>query len=369
MFFDFQSDLARLVGSLNQIAMDLADHLKILTERANKLSGQLQTEEATKQALILPFLQSLGYDIFNPNEVIPEYTTDVGTKKGERIDYAILSQGKPVVLIECKTCSDKLDRNCCSQLLRYFHVSAAKFGILTNGIDYKFYTDLEEPNKMDEKPFLAINLMNLREQDTAELKKFHKSVFDANAIFSTANELKYLNEIKSILAIEIEAPSESFAKYFISEVYSGRATSNVVEQFRSIVKKALNQFTSEIVSNRLKSVLEKENEKEKEELAKEEEKKIIETTTEEMEAFYIVKGIIRKILPSNRIYYRDAQSYFTIIVDDNNRKPVCRLYLSGLKKYIGIIDERKAESKFEISSLDQIYNYTDQLLKAVELYK
>lgn len=348
--------------------MDLSDHLKLLTEKATKLFPQLQTEEATKQALILPFIAALGYDIFNPNEVCPEYTTDVGTKKGERIDYAILSQGIPVVLVECKTVTDKLDK-ADSQLLRYFHVSAAKFAILTNGVDYKFYTDLEETNKMDTKPFLTINLLNIREQDIVELKKFHKAVFNADQIFSTAAELKYLNEIKGILSTEIETPSEGFTKYFISEVYPGRATANVIEQFKGIVKKALNQFTSEIVSNRLKSVLEKEKEAEVAEATKEEDKKTIETTAEEMEAFFIIKGIVRKQLPSSRIHFRDAQSYFTIIVDDNNRKPICRLYLNGSKKYIVLVDDKKVETKFELLSLDDLYNHSEQLLKIAESFK
>jgi len=348
--------------------MDLADHLKILNERAIKLAGQLQTEEATKQSLILPFLQALGYDVFNPNEIVPEFTTDIGTKKGERIDYAILSQGKPVVLIECKTITDKLDK-ADSQLLRYFHVSPARFGILTNGIDYKFFTDLVEANKMDEKPFLQINILNIKEQDIVELKKFHKAVFNADQIFSTAAELKYLNEIKSILATEIETPSESFVKYFIGEVYSGKATVKVIEQFKGIVKKALNQFTSEIVSSRLKSVLDKEKEAEKIEAEKLEEKKVIETTSEEMEGFFIVKGIIRQKIDSSRIFYRDAQSSFAIIIDDNIRKPICRLYLNSAKKYIGLLDEKKTETKYEITSLDDIFKYSEQFMKTAESYK
>ena len=223
--------------------MDFTDQLKTLTDRANKLVNTLQTEEATKQALILPFLQALGYDVFNTNEVQPEFTSDVGLKKGEKVDFAILMQGKPVILIECKHVTDKLDK-ADSQLLRYFHTSSAKFSILTNGLDYKFYTDLVDANKMDEKPFLQINILNLREQDIIELKKFHKSVFNVDQIFSTASELKYLNEVKSILNAEMESPSESFVKYFIGEVYTGRATVNVIEQFKTVVKKALNQFTS-----------------------------------------------------------------------------------------------------------------------------
>lgn len=350
--------------------MDLSDSLKILAERAAKLIDQLHTEEATKQALILPFLQALGYDVFNPAEITPEYTTDIGTKKGERIDYAILSNGKPVILIECKTISDKLDK-ADSQLLRYFHVSSAKFGILTNGVDYKFYTDLVAPNKMDEKPFLQINILSLREQDIVELKKFHKSFFNIGAIFSTASELQYLNEIKNMLTQESESPSEDFIKYFIGKVYPGRATAGVIEQFRGILKKSLNQFTSEIVSARLKTVLDKEKEDEKNEALTDsfKEEKSINTTSEELEGYYIVKGIIRQMVDANRLFYRDAQSYFTIIMDNNNRRPICRLWLNSSKKFISLFDANKVETKVELFSLDDIYKHSDQLLKTAESYK
>jgi predicted type IV restriction endonuclease len=348
--------------------MDFTDHLKTLTDRANKLTNTLQTEEATKQALILPFLQALGYDVFNTNEVQPEFTSDIGLKKGEKVDFAILMQGKPVILIECKHVTDKLDK-ADSQLLRYFHVSAAKFGILTNGLDYKFFTDLVDANKMDDKPFLQVNILNLREQDIIELKKFHKSVFNIDQIFSTASELKYLNEVKSILNAEMESPSESFVKYFIGEVYAGRATVNVIEQFKTVVKKALNQFTSEIVSNKLKSVLDNEKEKEKIEAEKDADITTIITTEEELQGFYIVKGIIRQKIDSSRVFYRDVQNWFSIIIDDNNRKPICRLYFNAAKKFIGIFDEKKAETKTEIKSLDDIFRYSDQLLKVADFYK
>jgi hypothetical protein len=140
--------------------MDFKDLIKQLSEKIEKVKENLQTEEATKNALIMPFLQALGYDIFNPLEVVPEFTCDIGTKKGEKIDYAILKDDKPVVLIECKHWQQNLNLHD-NQLLRYFNVSNAKFGVLTNGIIYKFYTDLETPHKMDEKPFLEVHFVSL----------------------------------------------------------------------------------------------------------------------------------------------------------------------------------------------------------------
>ncbi|GHU96731.1 hypothetical protein FACS1894156_8070 [Bacteroidia bacterium] len=137
--------------------MDFKDSLVQLAARIEKLKGNIATEEATKNALIMPFIQALGYDVFDPTEIVPEFTCDIGTKKGEKIDYAIMQNGKPAVLIECKHWQQNLELHD-NQLLRYFNVANAKFGILTNGITYRFYTDLEAPNKMDEKPFMEITL-------------------------------------------------------------------------------------------------------------------------------------------------------------------------------------------------------------------
>jgi len=148
--------------------MDFKDQIKILGERVAKLKDQIQTEEATKHSFVMPFIQTLGYDVFNPTEVVPEYISDIGTKKGEKIDYAILKDGVPAILIECKHwAQDLVIHN--NQILRYFNVSKAKFGVLTNGINYKFYSDLEEPNKMDEKPFLEFNICEMKDNQVEEL--------------------------------------------------------------------------------------------------------------------------------------------------------------------------------------------------------
>lgn len=351
--------------------MDLVDLIKNLTDRAIKLQSQLQTEEATKNALVLPFLQALGYDVFNPLEVQPEFTSDVGLKKGEKVDFAILIDNEPAILIECKTFTDKLDK-ADSQLLRYFHTTSAKFSILCNGVVYKFFTDLVKPNLMDEKPFLVIDLFNLREQDIIELKKFHKSNFNISQIISTASELKYLNEIKALLTDLSENPSDEFTKFFISEVYPKNATAAVIEQFKTLVKRSISQWTSEIVSNRIKQVLDKEKDAEKAESAVSaavDTSKGHITTVEELEGYYIIKGILRQVINSEKIFYRDSVSYFSVIIDDNNRKPICRLYLNLAKKFIVIFDELKKENKFEITSLDDIYKYSEPLLKIASTYK
>ncbi|MCD8177888.1 MAG: type I restriction enzyme HsdR N-terminal domain-containing protein, partial [Tannerellaceae bacterium] len=149
--------------------MDFKDVIKQLAERVIKMKDSILTEEATKTAFVLPFINALGYDVFNPMEVLPEFICDIGTKKGEKIDYAIIKEDEPIILIECKHCGQDLNLHD-NQLLRYFHVSKAKFGILTNGIIYKFYTDLEKENIMDKKPFFEFNFLDIKDEHIEEIR-------------------------------------------------------------------------------------------------------------------------------------------------------------------------------------------------------
>ena len=350
--------------------IDFKEQIKSLGERVNKLKEQIATEEATKNAFIMPFIQILGYDVFNPIEVVPEFISDIGLKKGEKIDYAIFKDGQPTILIECKHWNQNLNIHD-GQLLRYFHVSKAKFGLLTNGIVYKFYSDLVDANKMDEKPFLEFNITEIKDNQIEELKKFHKSIFDAESIVNTASELKYTNELKIIFQNELSNPSPEFVKFFAKQVYPSVITAKVLEQFTNLMKKSIQHHISDLITDRLKTALSKEDEEAKKQDAvlneqlKVDENKVV-TTQEELEAFMIVKTILRQKISSDRISYRDAQSYCAILLDDNNRKTICRLYFNGAKKYFVMLDDQKKEIKNEINSIDEIFNFSDSLFNVLE---
>lgn len=191
--------------------MGFNEDLKSFAERIIPLKDTISTEEATKMSMIIPFFQLLGYDVFNPSEFCPEYTADVGIKKGEKVDYAILINDQPEILIECKWCGESLTKHG-SQLFRYFSTSPAKFAILTNGLTYQFFTDLDEANKMDLTPFLEINIDNLKDAQINELKKFSKEVFDKDNIFSTASELKYSTLLRDCFLKIWMAPSDDFVQ-------------------------------------------------------------------------------------------------------------------------------------------------------------
>jgi hypothetical protein len=350
--------------------MDLKDQIKILAERVVKLKSNIATEEATKNAFIMPFLQALGYDVFNPTEVVPEFVADIGIKKGEKIDYAIFKDDAPIILVECKHCAQNLDLHD-GQLLRYFHVSKARFGILTNGINYRFYSDLVEANKMDEKPFLEFNITEIKDSQIEELKKFQKTYFDVDSIVNTASELKYSNELKHLLHQELTNPSPDFVKLFAKQVYPSSVTAKVLEQFTNLTKKAAHILLSDLITDRLNTALTKEKDavaiQDTAVVVVENEVKI-ETTNEEIEGFMIVKTILRQKIDSKRISYRDGQTYFAILLDDNNRKTICRLYLNGTRKFIAILDENKKEIKSEIETLDDIFKSSQKLMDIVDNY-
>lgn len=293
----------------------------------------------------MPLIQSLGYDIFNPEELVPEYVADVGIKKGEKIDYAIMQGKEPVILLEAKNVNEELAKHD-SQLFRYFGTTKAKFAILSNGIEYKFFTDLDEQNKMDEKPFFIINMLELKDSDISELAKFRKNEFDVANVLTTASELKYTGEIKQYIASQWEEPTEEFVRVVLNEIYQGIKTKKVVDNFRELVKRSLNQFLNEKVNEKLQKALNSSSENmqlpgaaevDKNELQNETAKVQeceIHTTEEEIEGYVLIKLILKEEIDPTRVFYRDNKSYFNVLLDDNIRKWVCRLGLNGTSKYI-----------------------------------
>ena len=358
--------------------MDFIEEIQAIAARIPKLLDHIATEEATKSAHVMPFIQALGYNIFDPTEVIPEYTADVGTKKGEKVDYAVVKDGEIVLLFECKWIGANLDKEHASQLFRYFSVTEARIGVLTNGVIYRFYSDLVQPNKMDAKPFLEFNMLNIQEPLVTELKKLSKGAFDLTEIISSAAELKYTKEIKKILADQLVTPSDDFIKLFAYQVYSGKITQSVREQFNEIVKRAFNQFISEKINERLKSALAQENAESKadkdESVSEKKEQEAnsehhVETTEEEIEGYHIVKAILRSKIDPSRIAHRDTLSYMGILLDDNNRKPICRLLLNADKKNIVIYNENRKEEKVQINDLNEIYSYEKKLFSVLKFYE
>ncbi|SHE49228.1 type I restriction endonuclease [Chryseobacterium vrystaatense] len=354
--------------------MDLKLKLEQLHQKVVGLKDQINTEEATKNAFVMPFIQILGYDIFNPTEVIPEHICDIGTKKGEKVDYVIRKNDDPILIIECKHWKENADAHN-SQLHRYYHVSKSRFGILTNGIVYNFYTDLEKPNIMDEKPFFTINIEDLKDSSIKILESFTKNDYNLENILDSAEALKYIKAIRKEFEKEIENPSDEMIKLLVGRFFSKPMIASRMLSFKEYTKKALTLSINESISFRLKSALSINEQIEKQEdtvktlpIDENNDSKII-TTEEELEAFQIAKAILREKIPSDRIAYRDTLSYFGVLLDDNNRKPLCRFHFNTANKYIETFQNGKdAGEKVLLNNLDEIYNFKGQLIKTLENY-
>ncbi|AGW12819.1 type I restriction endonuclease [Megalodesulfovibrio gigas] len=350
------------------------DHSAVanLSSRIKQVAGQQMNEAMTKHSLVLPFIQSLGYDIFNPAEVAAEFTADVGTKKHEKIDFAILREGQPVMMIECKMCGAALDAGKCNQLHRYFMTHpTAKIGILTNGVKYLFFTDLEQPNIMDAKPFMEVDFSAFNERFLPELQKLTKDKWDIDGALSSASSLKYVREVKKVFAEEVANPSDGFVKYFASRAYDGSITAKVRELFSTIVRRAINEYINDQINSRLDFA--KVDEAASHDVSPqaedvEEDKAEVITTEEERTAYLTIKAILHKHVNPARVVMRDAKSYCAILLDDNNRKPICRLYFNGKKKFVGFFLADKTEEKIQIAGLDDLFLHEERLKAAVEGY-
>lgn len=343
--------------------MDLEASIAELQSKLRQHREMLKTEEAAKTTLVLPFLRALGYDIFDPSEVIPEFTCDVATKKGEKVDYAICMGGEVSLLIECKPSQSELAAKHADQLFRYFSVTDAKVAILTNGVVYKFYTDAERSNRMDDKPFFTFDLDSYRKSDLKHLAAFQKLEFDVEKIASQAGILKLQSEVAKELRNEFANPSDEFVRMIAGRLHDGRLTEAIRERFKTVITQSIGALIREGINERLESAMSSgDDDLQSDELLEADQ---LETTQVEIDGFNIVRAIASQLVTPERIVIRDAKSYCAILLDDNNRKTVTRLHFnSDTTRYIGLFSG-KEETRTQVDSPVDIYKYAKGILDRI----
>lgn len=349
--------------------MDLATRLVELEKRTSQHRELLLTEEAAKTALVLPFLQALGYDVFNPREVVPEFTADVGIKKGEKVDYAICADGKVNILVECKPSSIDLDLRHASQLFRYFATTDARVAVLTNGVIYKFYSDTDQPNKMDEKPFFIFSLDTIKRTDPTTLERFAKGQFDIDAIIAEAGRLKLESQVRVELEREFAEPSEEFTRLIAKRVTTNQITASVREQFASLITSSIAHLVRDRVNERLTSALHVANPEpmpiDSDSSDDPSDVEGVITTDDEIAGFRIVQAIAARHVDPKRVVIRDSKSYCAVLLDDNNRKTLARLHFnSPTTRYVGTFSG-KNEARHSVTALTDIYKLEDQIVARI----
>jgi hypothetical protein len=350
----------------NGAPLDIFDNITGLAARIKSLRDSVRTEEAVKTAFILPFIQALGYDVFNPLEVVPEHIADHGVKKGEKVDYAIRVGGELMMLLECKQLGAPLESKHAGQLFRYFAVSNARFGILADGARYLFYTDIAAPNLMDAEPFFEFNVLDFTAADVDELKRFTKSLFDVGTIQSAARDRRCLAALATELQAEFANPSEDLTRLFFTRIMPGaRFTGQAKEQFAAQTRKAMASFLAASsaapapLANSLTS---------HESIGLDRSAAIV-TTPEELAAFHIVQAIgAERVLPED-IVLRDAKSYCAILYQDNNRKPLARLYFNRESNMqVGFFTEQ-GEVRQQIAKVQDLYQHKALILARLSYYQ
>lgn len=344
--------------------MGFIEDLAALVVTIRQRAEVVKTEEATKMSLIVPMLQTWGYDPFNPLEITPEYTADVGTKQKEKVDYAIMKDGEPIILIECKPAGACLDKHG-SQLFRYFSVCPAKIGILTNGVEYRFFSDTEAENKMDLTPFLTVNLLNMKPGQDVQMSKFCREAFDMEELMPSIENLSKKRKIQEVIAESFDNPPDELMRYFIRQIHDGPISQKIMDRYSPMVREGIKTYFSEKVNAKLQSAL--NGEATNEECSCEENEDGIVTTEDEIAGFHIVQAIASEIIDPSRVVIRDNKSYLNILLDDTIRQQICRLYLNTSNWYISTY-EQKEENKQPLQKLQDIYQHRDQILAAIRRY-
>jgi predicted type IV restriction endonuclease len=352
--------------------MGFTEDIVKLSEQVRKRFDQVVGEEATKMALIVPFLSALGYDVYDPSEVMPEYVADFATRRAgqfEKVDYALAINGIKVMLVEAKARGQKAEAHD-GQLSKYFNaLLTTKVAIVTNGIEYRFFTDLRDKNVMDKEPFFTFNILEYDSKDIDNLKFFHRDNFEVTAITNHAEEMVYVKGMTQLLGNLLRSPSEEFVRFLVAELgtvapsyeIQGRITGKVIDKFRPIVKKSIQGSLVELMTRSLSQEItqpveiEVEQEIEEEEKQQEYQESKIVTTAEEIEAFEKIKAITKTLMGYNfELQYKDTASYFGINLGKSTWW-FLRLYLSSQKKSLITrlsVDEVKSlVSNFEVQEV------------------
>ncbi len=342
--------------------MDFIEKLNDFSNRIERIKRNISTEEATKTSIILPFFQILGYDVFNPCEFVPEYTADAGVKKGEKVDYAIIINGEPLILVEAKSANTELNTKHISQLIRYFSVTKAKFGILTNGIKYQFYSDLEEQNKMDTVPFLEFDISHIKKETVEELKRFQKELFDVKSILNSASDLKYMTMVKNVIAEQFENPSDQFVRAIINKsIYNGTKTQSVLDKFKEIIKKAFDEYINDTITERLSSVISPDVVLAP--VSKEKNDAVV--TPEEKEVLDFVKDILET---DADIKYRKTSRYAYMQLGELSTKWICRVYIRKDQHLFALhkFDNTDYECEYYFDEIEQLEMIKDLIKDTFE---
>jgi len=319
-------------------------YIKRVKELAEHCKGN---EQATKKSLIEPLFTILGYDVTDPRECVPEHREDFGRNRSAKpVDYAFFKDGIPIFFVEAK----QVDRRLAGydeQLADYFaKAPTAKLGILTNGVHWRFFTDLENDNVMDRKPFVEWQLLSDENPPWDFLTLLQKSQYNADLVRTFAQTRHQQNLLIEELSRLLE-PAPEFIKLAVANIETRYLKESVVESWKPVLKAAIDEWTKQ---HRLSSLLSVGS---AESVAQEEpaKKRPVVTTQAELDGF---KTVQRLLGPNRNVEYEDTVSFFKIHLPGKPFWAVCRLKKFGEKKPSVSVPLPKEEVESMVPSLNVV---------------
>lgn len=292
--------------------MNFSDSLRRFASKIDGVKMCCKTEEGTKHSLILPIIQMMGYNIFDPTEVVPEVDCDI-RKSGEKVDYVIQHQEQHLILIECKHWTKNLD-DYVGQLGGYFVSSDARFGILTNGVEYRCYTDLDKPNIMDEQPFLVVYMDDLTDEGLEGLEMFCKDTFNEDMILDKADELKCLKALREEVRQEFSEPSFELTTHFARRIYGQVPSKAVRERMRLLLSKVIKEFVG----------------------CKPDSDDIEETSSDEQKVLTAIRNVLGDMVSHERVELFVGSGYSSIRLDGCQWWPIIKFKYTDNTKWIAL---------------------------------
>lgn len=329
--------------------MELQNRLLDLSSKVESVKDLVTTEEATKNAFVLPMLLALGYDVYNPAEVIPEMDCDIANK-GDKVDYAINIDGKPTFILECKQCSKNLD-TFMFQLSKYYVASRARIAILTNGIQYRFYSDFDRTNLMDPKPFFIFDLGHYTDEDVELLGKFSKSAYIENEVLYFFKNRLIVNKVKSFIEEQVANPQSSLVDY-VSYCIGDNVSADQLKEAIQIYLKSYIESGTEISDTNIT----------------EEEQQTLILKGEEYKVYLAVKDILSEYVDEDEIKYTAFKSYFTV----NKWGSVWRWIVRFKRNSKGMsicfpLDDYARNEWVKIESVDDLYNMKERIKNSLKM--
>ncbi len=330
--------------------MTFRESLEQIRETIEKHGDKLINEEMTKQALILPMIEAWGYDTRNPSEVMAEYPLKLPGGGNGRADYVIMHNDKPAIVIECKTAERLNDPDIIGQLQSYVNAIGATVGVFTNGTQYSCYADTDEAGRMDFAPFSTTNVTDPTSESNTALSPLVKELFSPARLRTTAKSMKVKLDRTYDIDVALETSPIGDDMYRLGAIKSETRRVAEVEALADEVRGRLQSLVDVIARNGLSR-----------------EGGVV-TTNDELDAYLIVKGMLHGTISPSRIGHRDVRTYFSVLVDNNNRKPICRFYFNGRVKQVGTFDEDKLETKHAIEDLDDMFDLAARLRRTARRY-